>query len=142
MRTPISCVSRRKAPVHFATNPNPFSKSGDIMQLSKKMLFAGAVVPLIAGLGGCANKLIEKREGSERIAVLEASQVGSCRSKGLTTVSVLAEVGFITRSPEAVEANLLQLASNSAVDSGGDTLVKGNSTEFGKRTFEIFKCKP
>ncbi|HEX9392764.1 MAG TPA: hypothetical protein VF928_15750 [Usitatibacteraceae bacterium] len=112
------------------------------MQLSKKMLFAGAVVPLIAGLGGCANKLIEKREGSERIAVLEASQVGSCRSKGLTTVSVLAEVGFITRSPEAVEANLLQLASNSAVDSGGDTLVKGNSTEFGKRTFEIFKCKP
>lgn len=112
------------------------------MKNSRKMLLASAAVMTMAALTGCASKLIEKRVGSERVAVLQAGQVGSCQSKGNTTVSVLAEIGFITRGSEAVEANLVQLASNSAVDSGGDTLVKGNSTEFGKRTFEIFRCKP
>ncbi len=112
------------------------------MQISGKILLVATAAMATAALNGCASKLIEKRAGSENVAVLEAGQVKSCQSKGMTTVSVLAEVGFITRSKEAVEANLVQLASNSAIDSGGDTIVKGNSTEFGKRTFEIFRCKP
>ncbi len=112
------------------------------MKISGKQLLAITAVLALTALNGCASKLIEKRAGAENVAVLEASQVRNCQSKGNTTVSVLAEVGFITRSKEAVEANLVQLASNSAVDNGGDTIVKGNSTEFGKRTFEIFRCKP
>lgn len=112
------------------------------MQNSGKILLSVAAVLTLAILNGCASKLIEKRAGSERVVVLQAGQVSSCQSKGNTTVGVLAEVGFITRGSDAVEANLVQLASNSAVDSGGDTLVKGNSTDFGKRTFEIFKCRP
>jgi hypothetical protein len=76
------------------------------------------------------------------VSLAKASEVASCQSKGKVTVSVLAEVAFITRGPEAVEANLLQLARNAAVDGGGDTVVKGNSQEYGKRTFEIYKCRP
>jgi hypothetical protein len=112
------------------------------MQFSKKIGVITAILPLIAVLSGCANKLIEVRPGSENVTVAEASQVGSCQSKGKMTVSVLAEVGFITRGTEAVEANLLQLARNGAIDNGGDTVVKGNSSEYGKRTFEIYKCRP
>ena len=58
-----------------------------------------------------------------------------------TTLSVLSSLGPITRSAEAVEDNLLQMARNEAVDKGGDTVVKGASMEYGKRSYEIFKCK-
>ncbi len=97
----------------------------------------------IAGLGGCAGSdLIEMRQGADRVSLVNANQVGSCQRKGEINVSVLAELGFITRSAEAVEANLLQLARNGAVDAGGDTVVKGSSPEYGKRTFVIYKCRP
>jgi hypothetical protein len=112
------------------------------MHFSKTILILSTSVALVAGLGGCASKLIGERVGSDQITLAEESQVGSCQSKGKVTVSVLSEVGFITRSAEAVEANLLQLARNAAVDGGGDTVVKGNSTQYGKRTFEVFKCRP
>jgi hypothetical protein len=113
------------------------------MQLSKGMSVIAAILPLIAGLSGCASSMIEVRAGSDRVSLAEANQVGSCQPKGKTTVSVLATVGiFMTRSAEAVEANLLQLARNDAVDAGADTLVKGESKELGKRTFEIYKCRP
>ncbi len=111
------------------------------MQFFKRIVITSAVL-LIAELGGCASDLIDVRKGSDQVSLVDANQVGSCQSKGETTVSVLAEVGFISRSVEAVEANLLQLARNGAIDAGGDSVVKGNSPVFGKRTFAIFKCKP
>lgn len=112
------------------------------MYLSKKLWVIAASASLALGLGGCAEKLIGVREGADQVALKEANQVTQCASKGKLTVSVLAEVGFITRRPEDVEANLLQLARNGAIDKGGDAVVKGNSSEYGKRTFEIFKCRP
>lgn len=112
------------------------------MRSYKRILFINATVLLIAGLVGCASSdLIGVRKGSDQVSQVDASQVGGCQSKGEINVSVLAIVGFITRSPEAVEADLLQLARNGAVDAGGDTVVKGNSPDYGKRTFTIYKCK-
>ena len=113
------------------------------MQLSKGIFFIVAVLPLMGGLSGCASSMIDVREGSDRVSLADADQVASCKSMGTTTVSVLAKMGiFMTRSAEAVEANLLQLARNDAVDDGADTLVKGESPELGKRTFSIYKCRP
>jgi len=114
----------------------------DIMTVINEKLIYIVLLPLIAGINGCASSMIDVRKGSEKVSLVDVSQVDSCLSKGTTTASVLAEVGFITRSDEAVEANLLQLARNSAVDAGCDTVVKGNSTEYGKRTFAIYKCRP
>jgi hypothetical protein len=111
------------------------------MQFSKNVLLVSALAALTAGLGGCASKMIEVRPGSDQVALAQPSQVSSCESKGKVNVSVLSEVAFVTRSPEAVEDNLLQLARNAAVDGGADTVVKGNSTEYGKRTFEMYKCR-
>lgn len=109
------------------------------MKLCKNVFVFSAFVMVFSG---CASQLIEVEQGSERVSVADANQVASCESKGKATVSVLTKVGFISRSVDAVEANLLQLARNSALDIGGDTIVKDEMPEFGKRTFAIYKCKP
>ncbi|MGE5321159.1 MAG: DUF4156 domain-containing protein [Hyphomicrobiaceae bacterium] len=102
------------------------------------------VIPALISvvLAGCASSLIEVRPGSDQVAVAEPNQVDQCKPVGSTTVSVLAEVGFISRGIENVDANLLQLARNEAVNQGGDTLVPGARPEIGKRTFAIYKCRP
>lgn len=110
------------------------------MQTTKSLTLALAAAMLTA-MTGCADKLIDARIGAETVAVAEASQVSHCQSKGNTTVGVLSSVAFYTRSAEAVEENLLKLARNAAIDAGGDTVVKGNSAEYGKRAFSIYKCR-
>lgn len=104
------------------------------------------MIGFIAGasvlLGACASKMVEVRPGSERVSLADAHQVASCESRGKVTVRVLTKVGFVSRSVEAVESNLLQLAKNSALDEGGDTLVRQESSKFGERTFDIYKCRP
>ena len=112
------------------------------MKISKGMLVITVIVPLIAGLSGCATSLIGVREGSDRVSLADANQVAACQSKGKTIVTVLAKIGIIPRNAEDVEDNLYQLARNNAVADGADTLVKGESKEFGKRTFEMYKCRP
>jgi hypothetical protein len=109
------------------------------MQFSKGMLAIVAIVPLFAGLGGCAHNIfIGVREGADRVSLAEADQVASCQSKGAITISVFAK----GRIEKDVEANMYQMARNSAVDEGADTVVKGESPELGKRTFKLYKCRP
>ena len=112
------------------------------MKFTKNKLTTSIMIPLILSLGACASHLIDVRSGSERVSVADANQVTKCESKGNLTGSVLTEVGLFTRSVEAVEANLLQLALNGAVDKGGDTVVKKDTTRYGERTFDIYKCRP
>lgn len=112
------------------------------MKISNKILVTTVLMAAIAGTSGCASSLIGVREGADRVSMADAKQVTGCQSKGKTIVTVLSKIGFITRSEEDIEANLYQLARNNAVDAGADTLVKGESTAFGKRTFEMFKCRP
>jgi hypothetical protein len=113
------------------------------MQISRTMLNLTVITSLLAALSGCASSdLIDVRPGSEKVAVADGEQVAGCQSKGKITVNVLAKVGFVNRSVESVDANLLQLAKNGAVDMGGDTVVKGERPEFGRRTFAIYKCRP
>jgi hypothetical protein len=114
----------------------------EMMKINKKLLTASALLIMASGLYGCASKLIDVRQGSEKVSVAETNQIASCQSKGVATVSVLSNVGFINRSDEAVEENLLQLARNSAVDMGGDTIVKGRAPKYGERNFEVYKCRP
>lgn len=112
------------------------------MKISTGLNTTAVLVTIIAVLSGCASSLIGVREGAERVSLADAKQVAACQSKGKTIVSVLARIGLNDRDAEDVEANLYQLARNNAVDAGADTLVKGESTTFGKRTFEMFKCRP
>jgi hypothetical protein len=109
------------------------------MQFKKGILAIVAIVPLFAGLSGCAHNIfIGVREGADQVTLAEANQVGGCQSKGPVIISVFAKY----RIEKDVEANLLQVARNEAVDAGADTVVKGDSPEFGKRTFKLYKCRP
>ena len=99
------------------------------------------VIAACALLASCASSMIAVRPGSESVAVWDANQVTQCQTRGSINVSVLSEVGIFTRSADAVEGNLLQLARNGAVDAHADTIVKGNSTTYGKRTFDMYKCR-
>ncbi len=112
------------------------------MRFSKGILVVTVTVSLIAGLSGCASSLIGEHPGTDRVSQADANQVGGCQSKGTIIVSVLAKVGFIIRDAVDVEANLYQMARNDAVDAGADTIVAGESPEFGKRTFKMYKCRP
>jgi hypothetical protein len=111
------------------------------MKFLTKILTVVAFITLFTGLSGCASNLIDVRAGSEQVSLLNTSQVTGCQSKGKIIVSVLANVGFISRSAEAIDANLLQLARNAAVDSNGDSIVRDGATVFGKATFSIYKCR-
>jgi hypothetical protein len=112
------------------------------MQSTKRILTTTIMLSLTLGLGACASHLIDVRHGSERVSLADANQVANCEPKGNITGSVLTEIGLFTRSVEAVEANLLQLALNGAVDKGGDTVVKKDTSKYGERTFDIYKCRP
>jgi hypothetical protein len=109
------------------------------MQFSKGMLAIVAIVPLFAGLSGCANNIfIGVHKGAEQVSLAEANQVASCESKGAVILSVYAKF----RVEKDVEANMYQMARNKAADAGADTVVKGESPELGKRTFYFYKCRP
>lgn len=110
------------------------------MQISKGMLVITAVT-VASALSGCSSALIDKRIGADLVTVADANQVASCQSKGKVTINVLSKVGFINRSSDNVEANLLQMARNEAVDAHGDTIVKGERADVGTQTFAIYKCR-
>jgi hypothetical protein len=95
---------------------------------------------LLISLFGCASHLIEVRSGSENVNLLSSNSTQGCKFLGRVTVGVLSEIGFYSRSTDAVEANLLQLARNSAVDAGADSVVKEDMPEYGRRNFSLYKC--
>ena len=112
------------------------------MQISSKRVFFATLVASAAAMTGCASSMIGERIGADQIVVAQPVHVSQCKSLGKHTYGVMAKYGVVmTRSSDDIEANLLQMARNGAVDLGGDTVVKGNSSELGKRTYETFKCK-
>ncbi len=110
------------------------------MSSSKKWMVFFAL-PLTLALVGCDTMVIGERVGANLVVVAKESEVGTCKSLGRSTLSVLASIGVLPRLTEVVEDNLLQMARNETIDKGGDTVVPGASPERGKRSFEFFKCK-
>jgi hypothetical protein len=111
------------------------------MKISKAF-FSLTIAMLLAGMSGCSSVIIGEKPGSDHVSLANPDQVKNCQSKGKINVSVIAKIGILPRSEEDVEANLYQMARNNAVENGADTLVKGESKEFGKRQFEMYKCRP
>ena len=91
-------------------------------------------------LCGCANSFLKPAADSERVLLMKSKQVTHCQSLGKVNVNVITKVGIYNRDADAVEANLLQLGLNNAVELGGDTLVKDVTPEFGKQVFAVYKC--
>lgn len=88
-------------------------------------------------------KWVKLTPEGEKVRVLEAGEIASCRKLGKTTVSVRANIiGSWKRNEEKVRRDLEYQARNSAaVDfEGGDTIVVISDVEEGKQKFDVYKC--
>ncbi|MFH7325976.1 DUF4156 domain-containing protein [Desulfurivibrio sp. C05AmB] len=103
-------------------------------------LTAGVVIAAVLLLGACT--WVKPTVQGEKVRVLTAEEVVKCERVGQTTVSLLARVAGIERSPRKVQEELNVLARNSAADVGGDTVVPMGPVEDGKQTFAIYRCMP
>ena len=91
-------------------------------------------------LSVCACAWVKLTPGGEKVRVLEASEVSTCKQLGDTTVSLLAKVAGINRNEEQVAKELATLARNAAADMGGDTIVAISPVKDGKRSYSVYKC--
>lgn len=78
--------------------------------------------------------------GGEKVRVLSATEVASCKLLGDTNVSLLTRVGAVNRNEEKVQKELHALARNSAADMGGDTVVPASEIVDGKQRYSVYQC--
>lgn len=108
-------------------------------ELSKRFVAFSALSALSVGLSGCT--MIPPVPGAEAVVVAEPWKITECESRGTATASVLHKVGFLERLPEVVEEELARVASNTAVELGGDTIVPQGPVVEGRRKFSVYKCR-
>ena len=96
---------------------------------------------LAAALISNACSFVEKKPGAEAIVLADESAISQCEKKGSSTAKVIQRVGFINRMEEVVSEELVALASNTALELGGDTLVPLGMIIDGQRKFDVYKCK-
>ena len=96
------------------------------------------VLVAIALAGGCS--LVELTPAGAGVRLASAEAVVTCTSLGRITASVIHEVGFLPRHPDAVQDNINVTARNSAANMGADTIVPASKIEDGRQTFEVYRC--
>lgn len=96
------------------------------------------VAVLCLAISACA--WVKLSPGGEKVRVLEASEVATCKELGNTTASLMAKVAGINRNEEKVAKELEMLARNAAAKMGGDTVVAVSAVEDGQRTFAVYQC--
>ena len=89
-------------------------------------------------LGGCT--FVKLTRGGENVAILQASEVGSCTSDGNITVTVTNKV-VVSRQAARVAQDLRTLARNRAAERGADTLVATSEPRNGEQTFNLYRCR-
>lgn len=89
-------------------------------------------------LAGCS--WVDLKPGADRVNLRSSSQVHSCERLGATTTSVRDRVGFYNRNSDKVGEELADLARNSALELGGDTIVPDGPIDDGERRFIIYRC--
>lgn len=94
---------------------------------------------LSVALPGCT--MIPPVPGAEAVVVAEPWKIVECEARGTATASVLHKVGFLERLPEVVEDELARVASNTAIELGGDTIVPQGPVVDGRRKFGVYKCR-
>ena len=100
----------------------------------KKLVLAS----LCLSMNACA--WVTLTPSGEKVRVLDASEVSTCKGLGNTTVSLLAKVAGINRNEETVARELSLLARNAAAELGGDTIVPVSPVKNGERSYTVYKC--
>ena len=97
-----------------------------------------AVIVTMA-LAACSD-LVQLKPGAEAVHVSNMASVGNCTARGSVHVSVLNKIGPLNRSELSVEDELADLARNSAMESGGDTVAPSGPVVDGGRDFNVYVC--
>jgi hypothetical protein len=96
------------------------------------------LIGAILGLMACS--WVKLTPEGEKVRVLAAFEVTTCKKLGKTIASVTNKVIGFERKDDAVQANLEVLARNAAADMKGDTIVAASPIENGKQTFDVYRC--
>lgn len=97
------------------------------------------ILILAAAMTGCTT-WVKLEEGAESIRLAEAADVAQCEKVGKTTVSVQDRVGWYQPRPKQMEEELANLARNSALETGGDTIVADSPVDDGRQRFSVYRC--
>ncbi len=89
---------------------------------------------------GCVS--VKLTEGGERARILRPEDVVRCEKLGKTTVSVQDRVIGIPLAKTKVQRDLNNLARNSSVNMGGDSVVPISKPVAGEQVFEVYRCLP
>jgi hypothetical protein len=95
---------------------------------------------LIAAGSLVACTWVKPETGADAVALRAADDLIGCELVSQTTVSVRDRVAGVQRSAAKVQEELDTLARNSAVDVGGDVIVREERIEEGKQRYGIYRC--
>jgi hypothetical protein len=112
---------------------------GDVLNKPLKLSILLVTVFLVTLILDACSWVKLTPEG-EKVRVLSASEVSSCKKLGKTTTTLKDKVAGMSRKQSKVEKEMQFLARNSAADMGGDTVVPVTEIEAGRQTFEVYKC--
>ncbi len=104
--------------------------------MSRSLITLSLILALTAT--GCT--WVKPTPGGEKVRILSAEEVGACQELGKTTASLRDKVLGINRAAAKVQWELRTLASNSAANMGGDTIVPVTPIKDGQQTFAVYKC--
>jgi hypothetical protein len=102
-------------------------------KLYQLLLISSALI-----LSACS--FVDLTQEGEKVRILEASEVSSCKHLGQSTASTQEKALGVRRHDKAINNELTSLARNTAVKMGGDTIVAEGPEDGGKQTFLIYKC--
>lgn len=100
----------------------------------RRLLF----IVLCMSVSACAWVMLTP--SGEKVRVLDANEVATCKELGNTTVSLMAKVAGINRNEQQLEKDLAMLARNAGANMGGDTVVPVTAVQEGQRTYTVYKC--
>jgi hypothetical protein len=101
-------------------------------------LSAAAAVSAVLLLVGCVGSGV--RGSGDAVRVVTAEQLQGCTNVGSAHVSVIDKLPQLQQIDGAVAGELVALASNSAVQLGGNALVEMTNIVDGRQSFAVFKC--
>lgn len=90
-------------------------------------------------LTGCTSA-IELTPVGQQVRIITAAGAVYCGKLGQTTVSVADNFGGVKRRDDIVQANLENLARNSAADMKGNAIVAASAVKEGKQTYDVYHC--
>lgn len=104
-------------------------------------MFMKTTPALLAALSlASACTWVDVKEGAEEVVVGKEGNTRGCEKLSEAKVKVADNVGPINRGAEKVAQELVNLAKNEAVSSGGDTIVPISEVEDGSQSFAIYNC--